>query len=191
MPRAHAARPRSGTLGPVDEPGDYLRRVGGVHAFQWNPLREVDGETQLLNNFGDLLGPVVVELVLESIAPGTRLEQTPERRVVSVGSVMHFARPRDVVWGTGINGKVTNARVHGERGPQQTFAATVAYLRAEQSLGRASAEVDADAVAGLLFGGSQLHTLVGHLGSVGATPVGPGPQDLDATVAVLLRALRP
>lgn len=115
MPRAHAARPRSGTLGPVDEPGDYLRRVGGVHAFQWNPLREVDGETQLLNNFGDLLGPVVVELVLESIAPGTRLEQTPERCVVSVGSVMHFARPRDVVWGTGINGKVTNARVHGER----------------------------------------------------------------------------
>ena len=84
------------------------------------------------------------------------------------------------------------ARVHGERGPQQTFAATVAYLRAEQSLGRASAEVDADAVAGLLFGGSQLHVLVGHLGSVGATPVGPGPQpDLDATVAVLLRALRP
>lgn len=113
--RAHGAGPRSGNLGPVDEPGDYLRRVGGVHAFQWNPLREIDGEQQLLNNFGDLLGPLVVELVLESVAPGTRLDVTPERRVVSVGSVMHFARPRDVVWGTGINGKVTNARVHGER----------------------------------------------------------------------------
>lgn len=113
--RAHGGGPRSGTLGPVDEAGDYLRRVGGVHAFQWNPLREIDGEPQLLNNFGDLLGPLVVELVLESIAPGTRLDETPERRVVSVGSVMHFARPRDVVWGTGINGKVTNARVHGER----------------------------------------------------------------------------
>lgn len=84
------------------------------------------------------------------------------------------------------------ARVHGERGPQQTFAATVAYLRGEQDLGRASREVDAGAVAGLLFGGSQLHALVGHLGSVSATPVGPGAEpDLDATVAVLLRALRP
>ncbi|WP_444665043.1 polysaccharide pyruvyl transferase family protein [Cellulomonas sp. CW35] len=99
----------------MDEAGDYLRRVGGVHAFQWNPLREIDGEPQLLNNFGDLLGPIVVELVLESIAPGTRLERAPERRVLSVGSVMHFARPRDVVWGTGINGKVSNASVHGER----------------------------------------------------------------------------
>ena len=84
------------------------------------------------------------------------------------------------------------ARVHGERGPQQTFAATVAYLRAEQGAGRASSEVDADAVAGLLFGGSQLHALVGHLGSVSATPVGPAAEpDLEATVAVLLRALRP
>lgn len=84
------------------------------------------------------------------------------------------------------------ARVHGERGPQQTFAATTAYLRAEQDLGRASTEVDAAAVAGLLFGGSQLHALVGHLGSASATPVGPAAEpDLDATVAVLLRALRP
>lgn len=87
------------------------------------------------------------------------------------------------------------ARVHGERGPRQTFAATVAYLRAEQELGRASSEVDAGAVAGLVFGGSQLHALVGHLG--GATdetgePAGPGAEpDLEATVAVLLRALRP
>ncbi len=84
------------------------------------------------------------------------------------------------------------ARVHGERGPQQTFAATVAYLRAEQELGRASWEVDAGAVAGLVFGGSQLHALVGHLGSATGTPVGPPAEpDLDATVAVLLRALRP
>jgi AcrR family transcriptional regulator len=83
-------------------------------------------------------------------------------------------------------------RVHGERGPQVTFAATVDYLRAEQNLGRASAEVSAEAVAGLLFGGSHLHALVGHLGLPG--PDGPSASavaDLDATVAVLLRALRP
>lgn len=87
-------------------------------------------------------------------------------------------------------------RVHGERGPQQTFVATVAYLRAEQDLGRASSAVSADAVAGLLVGGTQLHALVGHLGAMSATPVGPGAEpdlepDLDATVAVLERALRP
>lgn len=84
-------------------------------------------------------------------------------------------------------------RVHGERGPQLTFAATVDYLRAEQDLGRASGDVSADAVAGLLFGGSQLHALVGHLGAPrpddpAASAVGT---DLDGTVTVLLRALRP
>jgi Polysaccharide pyruvyl transferase len=99
----------------VDEPGDFLRRIGGVHAFQWNPVRETDGTALLLNNFGDLLGPLVVELVHAATMPDARLEQAPERRVFSVGSVMHFARARDVVWGTGINGKVTNAGVHKDR----------------------------------------------------------------------------
>lgn len=102
----------------MDDVGDYLRRVGGVDTFQWNPLRPLGGEDdepRLLNNFGDLLGPLVIELVLESLAPGHRLVETPGRRVVSVGSVMHFSRPGDVVWGTGINGKVSNASVHGER----------------------------------------------------------------------------
>lgn len=82
------------------------------------------------------------------------------------------------------------ARVHDERGPQQTFAATLAYVRAEQDLGRASSEVSADAVAGLLFGGSQLHALVGHL-RPSTGPSGLVEPDLDATVAVLVRALRP
>lgn len=99
----------------VDEPGDFLRRIGGVHAFQWNPVRETDGTALLLNNFGDLLGPLVVELVHAATMPDARLEEAPERRVFSVGSVMHFARARDVVWGTGINGKVTNAGVHKAR----------------------------------------------------------------------------
>ncbi|MBT0994590.1 polysaccharide pyruvyl transferase family protein [Cellulomonas sp. DKR-3] len=99
----------------MDQPGDFLRRIGGVHAYQWNPLRETDGTPLLLNNFGDLLGPLVVELVHAATMPEARLETPPERRVFSVGSVMHFARARDVVWGTGINGKVTNAGVHKDR----------------------------------------------------------------------------
>ncbi|GEL95185.1 polysaccharide pyruvyl transferase family protein [Cellulomonas composti] len=101
----------------MDDPGDFLRRVGGVDAFQWNPLRPdpTSATPRLLNNFGDLLGPLVVELELARIAPGAATSLPPERRVVSVGSVMHLARPRDVIWGTGINGKVSNASVHGKR----------------------------------------------------------------------------
>ena len=46
-----------------------------------------------------------------------------DRRLVSVGSVMHFTEPGDVVWGTGINGKVaqpvgsTQLDVRAVRGP--------------------------------------------------------------------------
>lgn len=57
-----------------------------------------------VSNFGDLLGPVVVQEVLAS--RGIRQEDAPrQRRLVSIGSVMHLAQEGDVVWGTGINGK--------------------------------------------------------------------------------------
>jgi AcrR family transcriptional regulator len=80
-------------------------------------------------------------------------------------------------------------RVHGENGPQVTYAAAVEYLAAEQRLGRASAEVAPDAVVGLLFCGTQLQALGRHL-SPGNGADGFVPPDVDATVAVLVRALR-
>lgn len=54
-----------------------------------------------INNFGDLIGPVLVE----RIASAERLG-TSTGRLLTVGSIMHFAREGDVVWGSGINGKV-------------------------------------------------------------------------------------
>lgn len=117
----------------MDEPGDFERLVGGVAAFQWNPLREHDGRSALVNNVGDLLGPLVVELMLERLDPTVRLAQVPARRVLSVGSVLHLGRRRDVVWGSGLNGKADNGHVTADleldvravRGPL-----TAAFLRA-------------------------------------------------------------
>lgn len=103
---------------PVDEPGDFLRRVGGVSTFQWNPLRPIPGRDELVtvNNVGDLLGPLVVELMLQHLDPDARVEETPDRTVFSVGSVMHFAGRGDVIWGTGINGKVSNDTIRRDQG---------------------------------------------------------------------------
>ena len=78
--------------------------------------------------------------------------------------------------------------LHAEHGPQNAFHATIAYLRAEQALGRASDDVDAVAVAELLFGACQLRAFVGQMGPAeGRVPSA----DLGAVVAAVARAMRP
>jgi pyruvyltransferase len=105
-----------------------------VDVFSWNPRRSRLPRrlTQRLpleigrrvNNFGDLLGPVVVERVLamHGIDPRTPVA---DRRLLSVGSVLHFARNHDVIWGSGVNGKMPDDRylfdvldVRAVRGPR-------------------------------------------------------------------------
>jgi pyruvyltransferase len=85
-----------------------------VEVFSWNPRRSWLPRplTQRLpvevgrrvNNFGDLLGPFIVQriLAMHQIDPSAALEN---RRLLSVGSVLHFAQDHDVVWGSGVNGK--------------------------------------------------------------------------------------
>jgi pyruvyltransferase len=89
-----------------------------VEVFNWNPRRSRLPRVLIkrlpmevgrpVNNFGDLLGPLVVEriLAMHGVAPGSALQ---DRRLLSVGSVLHFARDDDVVWGSGVNGKKPEA----------------------------------------------------------------------------------
>ena len=76
----------------------------------WNPRRKLgSGRVTArihvgprVNNFGDLLGPEIVA----RIARSRGLEERPElRRILTVGSILHLARPGDVVWGSGANVK--------------------------------------------------------------------------------------
>jgi pyruvyltransferase len=98
-----------------------MPRVELVH---WNPRRAlIRGPLgrRLLpygprrNNFGDLLGPIVVKRLLATrgIDPASASgpaspSGSPARqaRLLTVGSVMHFAHDGDTVWGTGVNGKM-------------------------------------------------------------------------------------
>ena len=58
-----------------------------------------------VNNFGDLIGPLVVTSVL--VEHGIRPSRARrDCTLFSVGSVLHFARDNDVIWGAGVNGKV-------------------------------------------------------------------------------------
>lgn len=83
-----------------------VRDVAGVDVYQWNPLRDDGaGGRRLVDNFGDLLGPMIVERMLWRRRPQDQPGPLPRRRLFAVGSVLHQAAESDVVWGAGINGK--------------------------------------------------------------------------------------
>ena len=92
--------------------------VQGVELFHWNPRRPVvRGRIGRLlpirrpvNNFGDMLGPAVAT----ALVPKEMTASTPSR-LLSIGSVLHFAQDGDVVWGSGVNGKVTGELVGARR----------------------------------------------------------------------------
>lgn len=82
--------------------------VRGVSVVHWNPRRAVTRfgvpvGRRPVDNFGDLIGPFLVERFAGAQASraGTRL--------LTVGSIMRMGRPGDVVWGTGVNGKSLDA----------------------------------------------------------------------------------
>jgi pyruvyltransferase len=84
-----------------------------MRVFSWNPRKPViPGRfgsfvpiRRRPNNFGDLLGPLIVGRLLEQAALLPKSSRFAGQ-LLTVGSVLHFARPGDVVWGTGINGKI-------------------------------------------------------------------------------------
>lgn len=104
-----------------------------TEVVHWNPKRPPrlirrlpDRLTRPLvraeNNFGDLLGPMVVRGLLARAGrdPGS----PPSQRLLAVGSILHLARPGDVVWGAGRNGRIADSEhrtdgldVRAVRGP--------------------------------------------------------------------------
>lgn len=106
--------PRGGTFDAMEYPDCFA----GVELFHWNPLRPSRKgfvgklfQKSRVNNFGDLLGPVIVREVVKRSGRPTRQPNThPEHRLFSIGSVLHFAADSDTVWGTGVNGKIAPDR---------------------------------------------------------------------------------
>jgi pyruvyltransferase len=91
--------------------------VAGVPVLHWNPVRKTGiwGRRSLrartVDNFGDLLGPLVVEGLVKRFGL-TDAGQRSDRRLLSIGSILQFSTPGDVVWGSGVNGKVGADEYH-------------------------------------------------------------------------------
>ena len=85
---------------------------GGVAVLHWNPPRpRFRGRigrrlplTAPVGNFGDLLGPEIVRRMRRFA--GAPEAGRPPARLLSVGSILHFAQDGDTVWGSGVNGRI-------------------------------------------------------------------------------------
>lgn len=86
--------------------------MNNVEVVHFNPKRRIfSGKLgqilpikRPLNNFGDLLGPEVINYFLKDTLSSS--EAIKNRRLLTIGSIMHFAKDGDVIWGTGVNGKI-------------------------------------------------------------------------------------
>lgn len=70
-----------------------------VSLTYWRPNRRD-------SNFGDALSAVVVEAMLATRGLTLASPAVRQGTLLSIGSILHFARDGDVVWGTGLNGKI-------------------------------------------------------------------------------------
>ena len=88
--------------------------MSSIEIVHFNPKRRIfKGKLGKLipfkrpvNNFGDLLGPEIVAYILAQ-ASLMNNNVYSNARLLTVGSILHFAKTGDVIWGTGVNGKIT------------------------------------------------------------------------------------
>lgn len=119
--------------------------VAGVRVAMWNPRRPWRGRPVRLmrlgrhlpggprvNNFGDLLGPVVVADRHRVAGLGRAVRR---RRLMAIGSILHFAGEGEVIWGAGVNGNAleeaypTHLDIRAVRGPlTRSFLADKGHL---------------------------------------------------------------
>ena len=73
--------------------------------YYWN-MEELDFE-----NFGDYLSLVILQRItngqVESVGSHRFI---PKKKLLAIGSILHFASNDDVIWGAGINGKHPNTK---------------------------------------------------------------------------------
>lgn len=93
--------------------------------FWWAPRGRFPFFGPKRENAGDVMAPVVVAALLQAEGRGLDPAAMSERKLLTVGSVLHFARTGDVIWGSGVNGKVPPRRhrfehldVRSVRGPR-------------------------------------------------------------------------
>jgi pyruvyltransferase len=94
-----------------------------ARVFWWTPPRRFT-DFRRRENAGDYFAPVVVDRILARRGLRIADKLDAARQLFTIGSVLHFAKDHDTVWGSGVNGKIAGCRhafrnldVRAVRGP--------------------------------------------------------------------------
>src|SRR5271156_1188831 len=75
----------------------------GLPLFYW--------QEDPIENFGDVLSRVLVERIVETpLKCYVKRSQGQEKKLLACGSILSFAADHDVIWGSGVHGKVTDKK---------------------------------------------------------------------------------
>jgi len=75
----------------------------------WKPDKDIKSMYKQKYNVGDLLSVLLVERVVNYY--GYTYEKA-SKPLLAIGSILHFAKTLDTVWGTGINGKIPYSQLN-------------------------------------------------------------------------------
>lgn len=94
-----------------------------VSLYYWNPKRRRFAGTFLRrlpfyrrrNNFGDILSVWITQQALDRQGQAQKLHVTGDpvstgKSLLAIGSILHFAKTDDVIWGCGRNGKIVDEK---------------------------------------------------------------------------------
>lgn len=64
------------------------------------------------SNFGDALSEALVERMVGHEVVIVKDPSSPEKKLLGMGSILNYAQDNDVIWGTGLNGTVSERSYH-------------------------------------------------------------------------------
>ena len=81
----------------------------------WKPRRKRRQFYRQLYNVGDVLSPWLCSAILATRGLALDPLRRPPRRLLAIGSILHLAADGDIVWGSGVNGKVSLEQITARR----------------------------------------------------------------------------
>ncbi|MFI1743927.1 polysaccharide pyruvyl transferase family protein [Thalassobellus sediminis] len=83
--------------------------------FWWKPKRKLKNFYIQKYNVGDLLSAYLCQKILNSKNLSLNPKRKTNQRVLAIGSIIHFARENDIIWGSGINGKIPLSEIKARK----------------------------------------------------------------------------
>lgn len=104
--------------------GDRPSAISSLTPYQPKTIELFYWKSPAAVNFGDYLSSVIVTKIAADADCFLDEERSTSARLLAIGSILHFACDDDVIWGSGVNGKVPVERhvfrrldVRAVRGP--------------------------------------------------------------------------